>query len=66
VTARSLTIAGFAVLAVGAAGLTATGRAGRFGLAVPGELVTALLSRTPTRLAIVLGWAWLGWHFLAR
>ena len=65
-TARSLTIAGFAVLAMFAAALTVAGRTGRLGLAAPGELLNALLSRTPARLAIVFGWAWLGWHFLAR
>jgi hypothetical protein len=66
VTARSPTIAGFAILAVVAAALTVTGRTGRCGLVAPGELLNALLSRGPARLAIVLGWAWLGWHFLAR
>ena len=65
-TARSLTIAGFAVLAMVAAALTLAGRRGRLGLVPPGELLDALRSLSPARLAIVLGWAWLGWHFLAR
>ena len=65
-TTRSLTIAGFAVLAMVMAALTLAGPTGRLGLAAPGELLNALLSPSPARLAIVLGWAWLGWHFLAR
>ena len=65
-TARSLTIAGFAVLALVATALTLAGRRGRLGLVPPGELLDALRSPLPARLAIVLGWTWLGWHFLAR
>jgi Family of unknown function (DUF6186) len=66
VTARTVTIAGFAVLGMAAAALALSGRSGRLGLARPGDLLDALRSGTPARLAIVLGWAWLGWHFLAR
>jgi hypothetical protein len=29
-------------------------------------LAAPLLARTPTRLLLVLGWMWLGWHFFAR
>ena len=29
-------------------------------------LATPLLARTPSRLALLLGWMWLGWHFFAR
>ena len=29
-------------------------------------LVTPLLARTPSRLALFVGWMWLGWHFFAR
>ena len=65
-TARTLTIAGFAVLGIAAAALALAGRSGRLGLARPGQLLDALRSRTPARLAIVLCWTWLGWHFLAR
>ncbi len=65
-TTRSLTIAGFAVVAMLVAALTLAGSRGRLGLVAPGELLDALRSPSPARLAIVLGWAWLGWHFLAR
>ena len=65
-TARTLTIAGFAVLGIVAATLTLAGHSGRLGLVRPGELLDALRPLAPARLAIVLGWTWLGWHFLAR
>ena len=65
-TARILTVAGFAVLGMVAAALTLAGRKCRLGLARPGDLLDALRSRAPARLAIVLSWTWLGWHFLAR
>ena len=65
-TARGLTIAGFAVLAVVAAALTHAGRTGRLGLVPPGELLDALRALPPARLALVLAWTWLGWHLLAR
>lgn len=65
-TTRGLTIAGFAVLAMVAAALTLAGRTGRLGLVPPGQLLDALRASAPTRLAIVLAWAWLGWHLLAR
>jgi hypothetical protein len=65
-TTRSLIIAGFAVLALVMAALTLAGSRGRLGLVPPAELLDALRSPLPARLVIVLGWAWLGWHFLAR
>ncbi len=65
-TVRILTIAGFAVLGMVAAALTLAGHKGRLGLVRPGELLDALRLPTPARLAIVLSWTWLGWHFLAR
>jgi hypothetical protein len=66
VTGRTLTIAVFAVLGMVAAALALAGRRGRHGFVRPGELLDALRSQTQARLAIVLSWAWLGWHFLAR
>jgi hypothetical protein len=29
-------------------------------------LAAPLLARTPSRLALLLGWMWIGWHFFAR
>jgi hypothetical protein len=31
-----------------------------------GSLATPLLARTPSRLALFIGWMWIGWHFFAR
>ena len=42
------------------------GRAQRLGLAPLGEVIDAAWSSLPGRLAVALGWAWLGWHLLAR
>ena len=64
-TDRVLVLTGFAVLAV--AGLLAELSARRSrrcpGL---GETVRLLLRSRLPRVIIVLAWAWLGWHFLAR
>jgi hypothetical protein len=38
-------------------------RRGTLGL---GRLVGSVGSRRAGRVALWLGWAWLGWHFLAR
>jgi hypothetical protein len=66
VSARSLTIAGFAALALLAVVLYAAGRAHRLGLAPAGEVLDAARRSVSGRLAVVLAWAWLGWHLLAR
>lgn len=63
---RTLTILGFALLGAAAVVLHLAGRAHRFGLAGLGDLTDALRSRASLRLALVLIWAWLGWHLLAR
>jgi Family of unknown function (DUF6186) len=65
-TARGLTIAAFTALAVAAVALYAAGRAHRLGLAPLGEVVAAARASLPGRLALALGWVWLGWHLLAR
>jgi hypothetical protein len=62
-TARALVIAAYAALAVAAVALQLAGRAGRFGLVPVTVLVRA--SRVG-RFVVVVGWAWLGWHLLAR
>jgi hypothetical protein len=63
-TSRDVTIIGYIVLASAAVLLFAAGRLGI--LVRAGEVVAALLARRSTRVLIVLGWAWLGWHFLVR
>jgi hypothetical protein len=65
-TTRALTILGFALLAATAVVVYIAGRAHRLGLLPLGDLTDALRSRTAVRLALVLVWAWLGWHLLAR
>ena len=65
-TARELTIAAFAALAAAGLILYVAGRAHRLGLCPLGEVIDAARSTLPGRLAVALGWAWLGWHLLAR
>jgi len=65
-TIRTLTVLGFALLASAAVVLYLAGRARRLGLAPLGELVDVLRSQTVVRLALVVVWAWVGWHLLAR
>jgi Family of unknown function (DUF6186) len=63
-TSRGITIAGFLVLGAATVLLIAAGRLGW--LDRPGKVVDALLARRGTRMLVVFGWAWLGWHFLVR
>lgn len=65
-TTRELTIAAFAVLAVAALALYVAGRTHRLGLVPLGEVIDAARSSLPGRLAVAIGWGWLGWHLLAR
>jgi hypothetical protein len=63
---RAVTIAGFVILTVAAAALYVTGRARRAGLGPLGEVIDAIGPSAPARLALALGWIWIGWHLLAR
>ena len=65
-TMRAVTILGFALLGGVAVALYLAGRARRLGLVPLGDLVDALRARTVVRLALVVAWAWVGWHLLAR
>ena len=64
-TSRTVTFAGFAVILC-LIGLWAvmTARHGRW-LTLPGA-VASLTRRRAVRIAVVLGWVWLGWHLFAR
>ena len=65
-TSRSVTIAGFLLLAAAAVLLEAYAR--RPGARVPSlARLCGYLMRDPWgRLGVFLLWFWLGWHFLAR
>ncbi|MFL6130837.1 MAG: DUF6186 family protein [Mycobacteriales bacterium] len=65
-TARTLTLAALLALTLATATLYAAGRARRLGLVPLAELLGAATRPLPGRLVVALGWAWLGWHFLAR
>lgn len=64
---RLVTIAGFCVLFGLGTVLTLASLVFRRSLATLGEALRAVpLRRLLPRLLIVLVWAWLGWHLLAR
>lgn len=63
---RAVTIAIFAGPAVVALLLYLFGRGHRLGLTPLGDLTDAIRRSRPGRLLLALGWAWLGWHLLAR
>jgi hypothetical protein len=65
-TARALVNAAYAVLALSAVILELAGRAGRLGLVPLTAVVDAVRAYQAGRLVLVVGWAWLGWHLLAR
>ena len=58
-------VVGFAVLLVTALALEAAARHGA-GPATVHEAVGAAMQTTPGRVAVLLAWAWLGVHLLAR
>lgn len=65
-TARWTITAVYAALAVSAVALQLAGRARRLRLVPFGEVVAAVRVSPAGRLVLALGWAWLGWHLLAR
>ncbi len=64
-TGTAVSLLGFAVLLGSAAVLEITARRGR-GAAPATRAVAAAMRSTPGRTAVLLGWVWLGVHFLAR
>jgi len=65
-TGRGLVIGAYAALALAAVMLGLTGRAGRLGLVSVAALADRVCPSRVGRLLAVAGWAWLGWHLLAR
>ena len=63
-TARTLTFAGYAVLAGAAVLLELVAR--RRGGVNLGAVLRWLTARWPGRVVLLLGWAWLGWHLFVR
>ena len=65
-TARWMITAAYAALAGSAVALELVGRARRLCLVPFGEVIGAVRVSLAGRLVLALGWAWLGWHLLAR
>ncbi len=63
---RLATIVVWIALAVAAAGLETLARIGRRRLAGLGEAFGRFAFLPAGRLALALGWMWLGWHVFAR
>lgn len=64
---RPIMVGGFVALFVLAAVVAAAALVRRDRLAsLPTVLRAAMSRHVLVRLAILLAWAWLGWHFLAR
>ncbi len=65
-TERVLVITGFAVVAVAIVLAAVTTHLNRRSWATLPETVRFLTRTRTARVAAVIVWAWLGWHFLAR
>ncbi|MEU4345062.1 DUF6186 family protein [Nocardia sp. NPDC023852] len=63
---RAVVIVGFVLVLVATIGVVAVTRVRRDLVAPAGETIAYLTRTRAARVAAVLVWAWLGWHFLAR
>ncbi|WP_067473228.1 DUF6186 family protein [Nocardia amamiensis] len=63
---RAIIVAGFVVVLVAALGAVVLTHVRRDLFAPVGETVRYLTRTRMARIAAVVVWAWLGWHFLAR
>lgn len=63
---RGLTVAGFLVVAAALAGLAILARVRPDLVPSPDRLLRAAQRTQAGRLALLAGWAWAGWHVLAR
>jgi hypothetical protein len=66
VTARAVIITGFVVLLVLLLAAVILTHLRRDRFATISATVDYLIRTRPAKIAAVLVWAWLGWHFLAR
>ena len=65
-TSRWITIAGFALIAVALVAVHFYGRKPNTRVPSLGELCGYVIRDRWGRVGLLLGWWWLGWHFLAR
>ena len=63
---RAVVIVGFVLVGLAGLGVVVLARVRRELIASPGETIAYLTRTRAARVAAVLVWAWLGWHFLAR
>ena len=65
-TPHAVVVAGFAALLVAGLLVEGLGRAGREPFRPLAPVVRAALGSVAGRWVVLLAWAWLGFHFLAR
>lgn len=63
---RTVTLLGWAVLAAAALALEVASRRPNSRLVGAGRLLAQVTDRPVGKAVLVLGWAWLGWHFFVR
>jgi Family of unknown function (DUF6186) len=65
-TTRVMTIIGFACVIIALFALEVIGRRPTTRVPTLGEWLGYLMRPRAGRVAILLGWLWLGWHYFAR
>ncbi|WP_378733933.1 DUF6186 family protein [Nocardia brasiliensis] len=63
---RAVIIIGFVVLLAAVLGAMVVARLRRDSVASLADTVAYAMGYRAVRIVAILGWAWLGWHFLAR
>ncbi|WP_330229519.1 DUF6186 family protein [Nocardia sp. NBC_00508] len=63
---RAIIVVGFVLILAATLGTVVVTHLRRDLVAPLGETITYLTRTRAARIAAVLVWAWLGWHFLAR
>lgn len=62
---RSITIAGYLAVIAAAVAIDVTARRGAGRLEPLADTIAAAMSDRTVRVALVVTWWWIGWHFLA-
>lgn len=65
-SSAAVTVAGFVLFALAGVGLELAARRPRSRLPRLGDVLSLVTSTGPGRVALLLCWWWLGWHFLVR